>query len=526
MHQTTIAVILAALVGGCVGQIDDTPSVTATSTAKSCGATTLPAVTVRRLTRDEYRNSVIDLFGVTPPDASSLPEDAVVRSFTSTINQQVNAAAVGKYFTAADGLATKLLEGGKSPIVCTGDETGCVRAYLSTSGTRIARRPLTPGEVTHYVGVFERTRTTATYDVSASVMLSAMLASPQFLFLSATNTGDTDDLYGVAAHLSYALWHTTPDDELLETARTGQLAESTVLTAQAERLVRDERARAPVRAFFNEWLTLDRIAILDVVENHPDATSEVVAALDDEVRAFVDDAFFTHRDLRKLFVSSTRFRNKVLSNYYGDDLATTDTIESYSAPPSEQFFGLLSHAGWLMAAGYNDSTSMIHRGKFLSTRLLCADLPPPPPGVATSLPDLTGSRTMRERITAHTAGQECQSCHSVMNPMGFPLGHFDNSGRWQDTEAGVAIDATTSIAGLGDLDGAYQLSQALAESKTMHTCVATMALTRARGDRVRGSDDCLIRDMTEKLAASGYDVAALLADLTVRQVLELRGKGE
>lgn len=517
--RTQCLLLLATASVGCVGTIDDTVPLIPQECRTS--ASLLPQLGVRRLTRAEYRNSVRDILGVEAPESAALPEDAEVRSFTTTIGQTLNAAAVGKYLDAADSIVARVLAKGQ-PVSCTGDEVACVRGYVTSVGERLARRPLTSEELAVYMTRFSEARRDDDLPTSIGVALTALLMSPQFLFVSRVDTGAAGVGYAIAAHLSYALWRTTPDQELTQAAARGELASDEGIAKQVERLAADPRAAETLHAFIEQWLGLATIAKVSVQQAHPEVTPEVVAALTAETVAYVEDALITQRDFRKLFVSDRVFRNALLSRFYGDRIATSDELRGYDVAPSEKSFGLLSQAGLLMAASKNEEASIIYRGKYIRSRLLCGELALPPEGLVIGLPSSNPYKTSRERIENHTAGSTCQSCHTLMNPLGYALLHFDGSGRWQDDEHGETIDSSATIEGLGAVDGGYALSQALAGSDEAAQCVATTMVTMARAERLRGQDSCLAAAFGEHFASSSYDVAALMTAVVREQAFAIR----
>ena len=512
------AVVLLAT--SCVGTIDDTLPLI----PQQCRSTAslLPRLGVRRLTRVEYRNSVHDVLDVEPPELTALPEDGELASFTTTIGQTLNASAVAKYLDAAEVVAARVLARGL-PDGCGGDERSCVRGFIVRTGERLARRPLTEDELNGYVARFDDVRRDDDLATSLGVVLTALLVSPEFLFVSRTNTGAGGPGYAIAAHLAHGLWRTNPDVELMRAAAAGELATNEGIARQVDRLAADPRATSTLRAFIEQWLGVSAIAKINVQQTQPDVTPEVVSALAQETMAFIEDAVVTHRDYRKLFVSDRVFRNRVLSQYYGDGLAGGEALQAFAVTPSQQSFGLLSQAGVLMAASKNEETSIIYRGKFVRARLLCGELALPPEGLLTGLPSSNPFKTSRERIENHTAGSTCQGCHSQMNPIGYALLHFDGSGRWQDTEHGEPIDSGATVDGLGTIDGAYGLSQALFDSGEASQCVATTLVTMARAERLRGDDGCLAAAFGEHFATAGYDMATLMAAVVREQAYAIRG---
>lgn len=484
-----------------------------------------PGPPPRRLSRAEYRNTIADLFGVAPPAAGDLPEDGVDDGFTTTRQQHLGAAAWRRYDEVAAEIASGLARRLPRYMPCATDgldEASCVRRFLETTGTRIYRRRLAPDELAALARLFAERRAAGDgFPAAATALLRTMLASPQFLFLwerpGPGARADRLDDWQLAARLSYALWRTTPDALLLEAAAGGELHEPSTLAAHAARLLDDDRARPTVAAFFDEWLGLERIeAVEKDPGKHPGVDKGLLIALARETRKFLADTFW--RDdgrLGALFVSPMRVRNRALSRFYGDELATAEDLKTTTAPPTERSFGLLSQAGLLMAMGPNDETAIIHRGKFVGTRLLCRSLPPPPPGVP-PLPAIEPGMSGRERVEAHTGGPRCYGCHSEINPPGYALEHFDGAGRWRDAEAGRPIDATAEIEGTdidGTVDGALDLSRQMARSHDVERCAAQRLFTFAFARQPAPGDAGTVDDLTAGLHTSGGSLKELLLAL-------------
>jgi len=197
-------------------------------------------------------------------------------------------------------------------------------------------------------------------------------------------------------------------------------------------------------------------------------------------------------------VSSTRFRNQTLGQFYGDALGgVSDALSPVLAPPDQKTFGLLSQAGFLAAVSRNQEAAIIYRGRFVREKLLCGQLSLPPPNVASPLPEFTPDMTSRERVAEHTGGAACVGCHQLMNPIGFALEHFDYLGRWRDTESGLPIDTTVVVGDeLGQVTDAFELSRKLAESDVVALCGARQAFEFALGRAPAEEDACLVDALT------------------------------
>lgn len=510
------------------------PLVPSPAEPPACGGPGRPGPTpLRRLTREEYRNTIADLFGVAAPPEADLPEDARFNGFTTTAGQALTPSSAVKYFEVAGAVAASLVPKLPSLLPCAAqrlDEPACVRQFLQTTGTRIFRRPLARDEVDHFAGVFAAARRVVGFEESAGALLQALLTAPQFLFLLEPDGPDGQpaplDGWQIAARLSYALVRSTPDAALLEAAAHGELADRARVAAHLQRLLSSAKARPAVAGFFDDWLQLEDIErVQKDTRKYPLATPNTILALAAETRKFLEDVFWRPGgDFARLFVSPVRWRNERLGRYYGDATLAGSTLVAVTGEVGERSFGLLSQAGFLMAIGRSDEEAPIYRGKFVRNTLLCASLPPPPPDVAAPLPKIRPGTTTRQRVEAHTAGAACMGCHGLINPPGFALEHFDGAGLWRDTENGLSIDARAAITGtdIGAVNGALELSRRLGESATAQGCFVARAFEYVFGRPPADGERCLLGALEERFRSRNLVLRDLLADLLLTDAFFVR----
>lgn len=475
---------------------------------------------LRRLARDEYRNTVRDLFGVAPPELSDLPEDGVTQSFRSTTAQTLTPVLAEQYLDAALAVANRVIAAGR--VTCPGgDELGCIAGFLAGSATRVFRRPLDADEIEHYRGVFATARSSGTFDDAARDLVAALLVAPQFLFhLEPRPEGAEEgkpyvvDDYRMAARLSYVFWHTLPDAELFQLAQDGKLHDAAAIAAQGKRLFEDARARPVVRDFLAQWLALEKIPRLQVdTAANPAYTSELLDDLNAESVGFTEAAFMSADSMQALLYSPVRYRNARLASFYGDGLASGHTIGPVTGAIDEKSFGLLSQAGFLAAISRNPDNDIIYRGRYVRERFLCGKLSPPPPSLVSPLPAVTADASNRQRVSEHTGAPVCDGCHSQMNPIGFSMEHFDFLGRWRDEERGLPIDASVEIAGtdVGFVNGARQLSEALANSEAVRSCATRQIFEYATGRPAGPGDACAVSELTSLSTRSMRDLFIAVA---------------
>lgn len=498
-----------------------------------CADAPLGVTPLRRLSANEYRNTIADLFAIEPPTVEALPADMRIYDFRTTAEQLLSAGTAAKYFDAAKLVADGLDAATPGWFPCAEDDA-CVDEWLADEGLRIFRRPLVADEVAHYHALF-----TAELDAgdavpaAASTMLQALLVSPHFLYLQqpVAEPGERvalDD-WQIAARLSYLVWASTPDDELLALAAEGGLATSQARIEQAQRLLEDPRAQAAVDEFFMQWFAAEDIStVIKDPALYPEVVPELTFALEEESRMFFREVFWNRgAALDELFTSPVRVRNAALAAYYADDSVAADQTDLtvIEAAIDERSFGLLSQAGLLMSIARNESTQIIYRGKFIRNKLLCQRITPPMAGTVPPLPQIDPEATTREQVAQHTAAAECAACHSLLNPPGFALEHFNTIGLWRDDERGLPIDASGEIVGVGidePVDGALELSQALANNDTVRQCAVAQMFEFAIGREPEPDDACVTDDLYAAFVDNGGDLQALLVDIVASEAFAER----
>ena len=317
-----------------------------------------------------------------------------------------------------------------------------VEAFCAEFVTTAFRRPLTAEEKKlHVADQFARTKTMD--DAVKRVVLLA-LKSPQFLYTEFTD-GKVGD-YEVASRLSYEIWDSLPDRDLVKAAGKGELRTREQIAAQAQRMLRDPRARAKALAFLHHWLQMDRVEELEKDNKvFPGFSPEIIADLRSSLNLFLEDTFWSKEsDYRTLLTADYMFVNEELAEFYGFEVPEGGTNEFQKVSMAEgQRSGVLTHPYLLAAFSYQKQTSPIHRGVFLTRNIVGRALRPPPIAVAFKDAEFASNLTMREKVSELTKPQSCQTCHSVINPLGFSLENFDAVGRFRTSELEKPIDTAS-----------------------------------------------------------------------------------
>lgn len=348
------------------------------------------------------------------------------------------------------------------------DRTAKLKEFCRRLVERAFRRPLSDEERQFYV----EQQFASTDDPAAAVKRVVLLGlkSPKFLYREIDGKADS---FNVASRLSFGLWDSIPDAQLLAAAQHNQLKTREQVLQQAERMLGDLRAKAKLRQFFLQWLKVEQVPELSKDKNlFPDFTPAIVTDLRSSLDMTIEDiAWSESSDFRQLFLANTTFLNGPLAKFYGVALPEDAPFQKVEFDRGSRS-GVLSHPYLLSGFAYTATSSPIHRGVFVARSVLGRTLRPPPEAVAPLAAELHASLSTRERITLQTQSESCLSCHAMINPLGFPLEHFDAVGRYRSEEQGRAVDASggylTRTGEQVKFSGASELANYLASSQETH----------------------------------------------------------
>jgi cytochrome c553 len=380
---------------------------------------------------------------------------------------------------------------------------------------RAFRRPLTPDEKTIFVDrQFE-----AAKDVELAVKRVVMLAlkSPRFLYREAIGGKDQ---YAIASRLSFGLWDSIPDDELLKAAAAGKLSTREEVTKQAERMWNDPRAKAKLLGFLHTWLKVDHAPDLGKdPKRFPGFDTTIVTDLRSSLDLFLEDVMASpEADFRRLLLDESLHANGRLAKFYGADLPPDAEFQTVKLDPGQRA-GVLTHPYLLAAFAYTGSTSPIHRGVFVARGVLGLAMRPPPEAFTPLPEDLHPSLTTRERVALQTKPANCQSCHSVINPLGFTLEKFDAIGRFRDKDNNKPVDATgqyqTRSGDVVKFQGVRELATYLANSEEVHASFAEQLFHHLVQQPVRAYGPNTLTELRQSFAKGNFNVRKLMVDEVV-----------
>ncbi len=402
-----------------------------------------------------------------------------------------------------------------------GGETACAREILLRLATLAYRRPVDSGdaELETLLGFYERGRQQGGFEAGIEQAVARLLVDPRFLYRFETRPEGLAegaayriDDFALASRLSFFIWSSIPDDELLQAAASGLLHEPAALEQQVRRMLEDARAATLVENFAGQWLKLRELD--DALPQDAGFDANLRAAFRRETELMFEHVLREDSSVLELLAARYTFLDERLARHYGIDGVRGSYFRRVELRDDSPRGGLLGHGSILTATSAANRTSPVVRGAWIVENLLGAEVPPPPPGVEA---DLSGARsppeakTLRQRMEAHRSNAVCASCHQLIDPFGFALENFDLVGRWRDSDAGEPIDATAVLADGTAVDGPAALRKALlARSDAFVTALTERLMTYALGRILTADDGPAVREVAAAAADADYRFSALV----------------
>ena len=412
-------------------------------------------------------------------------------------------------------------------------EDACARAILATLARRAWRRPVDDADIEPLLAFYRAGRTADGFEAGIRMAIERLLVDPEFLFrierdpegIAPGAPYRLADLE-LASRLSFFLWSSIPDDELLDVAAGGRLSDPAERERQVRRLLADSRSRALVDNFAGQWLSLRSVEGIAPDPNlFPDFDENLRDALRQETERFVESQLREDRSVVDLLRANYSFLNERLARHYGVP-GVMGSHYRRVALPDDRRGGLLGHGSILAATSYGNRTSPVLRAKWLLENVLGTPPAPPPPDI----PPLPGSgmagepRTVRERLAQHRRNAACAVCHAPMDPLGFALENFDAVGAWRTRDAGLPVDASAVLAdGTTAFDGPAGLRQVLlGRSAQFVETVTEKLLTYALGRGIEHYDRPVIRAIVRAAAADDYRWSSLILGIVESTPFRMR----
>jgi mono/diheme cytochrome c family protein len=413
---------------------------------------------------------------------------------------------------------------------CATRDDACAGRILLALTRRAYRRPSTDADVQDLLPFYRKGLAEAGFDRGIQLALERLLVSPQFLFrierepaTAATRVSDLE----LASRLSFFLWSSIPDEELLNVAARGELHTPAVLEREVRRMLRDKRSAALVTNFAEQWLF-----VRDIEAKQPDGLvfpdfdETLRAAMRTETDLFLDSVLRENRSIVDLLDANYSFVNERLAKHYGIPNVQGSYFRRVTFPAASPRGGLLGQGSILTLTSYATRTSPVVRGKWVLDNLLAAAPPPPPPNIPalkTEGPEPGKTLTMREAMSAHRASPSCASCHARMDPIGFAMENFDAVGRWRDHDSGSTIDASGVFPNGVTFNGMAGLKKVLlADRQQFVNTVASKLLMYSLGRNLQYYDEPTVRGIVRQGAAGNYTMASLVMGVVKSPQFQMR----
>jgi hypothetical protein len=416
------------------------------------------------------------------------------------------------------------------------EEQACAEKILTSVAHRAYRRPVTADDLPQLMTLYKQGAANGGFESGIRLALQKVLVSPEFIFraeLDPTDTprGGVHQLGDIelASRLSFFLWSSIPDDELLAVAERGELSDPSMLERQVQRMMADPRSQALVQNFVGQWLFLRNIPKMQ-----PDITAftyfddNLRQALEKETTLLVESTLHEDRSVVDLLKTDYTFVNQRLAEHYGIEGIYGNEFRRITVTDPKRY-GLLGQASIMAVTAYPNRTAPTIRGKWVLEQILGTPPPPPPPNVpALKIDENQKVLTMRQRMEEHRVSPQCAVCHRIMDPIGFALDNFDGLGKWRETEGEEVIDPSGVLPDGTPFDGPVGLRDILL-SKKRDVFVENFTerlLTYALGRGTEEYDQPVVRKIAREAAAKNYRWSAIILSIVKSkpfQMIQTRG---
>ncbi len=414
----------------------------------------------------------------------------------------------------------------------------CAKEILQDFASRAFRRPATDEEVGRLVTLVEfATEQGDNFESAIRLGVQAVLVSPHFLFRVEDDRTGNDPMvehavgdYELASRLSYFLWSSMPDDELMELAKTGQLHRSNRLQQQVRRMLKDPRSRALVDNFATQWLNLGSLdEVTPDAKRFPAFNEKLRDDMRRETQQFFATVMREDRSILDFIDGQFTYVNARLAKHYGIPGISGEQFQRVKLDGKRRV-GILTHASILTITSNPDRTAPVKRGKWIMENILGTSPPPPPPNVP-ELEETVKAKpnaSLREQLELHRKDPGCASCHRQMDPLGFGFENFDAIGAWRDRDGKFRVDASGTLPGNQSFNGPAELAQILKKRSTNFSrCLTEKMLTYALGRGLEYYDRCATDKIVKALENNGYRFSTLVIEIVKCEPFKMRrGDGE
>jgi len=504
------AILFVLFSAGCTGVIGDGAS-------KSNGACNAEGakVDLRRLTPLQYQRAIADVFGgsVAPSPRYPGANGKSVTGFSTEPDlNAVSAQGVENLLYASEDVAESFANALPSLLPCSQSsaDEGCIGKLLDVFGRRAYRRTLTQPERDALLGAYRGgVQSGASFTEAAAMVVDQMLQSPQFLYLIEDAAPTVRKLSGteIASRLSFALLDTIPDDALLDAAEHGGLQSEDDIVAQAKRLLASPKADTTLARFFREWSGTKKVSPADKLQvTFPNFDQKHADSMNASFDRFVVGVVRDGGNLRAILRSSDAWVDANMASFFGVDAPKSDGFVKVSLDPN-RYSGILTQPALLASLAHSSDTSYVFRGRFVQKQLLCTTIGTPPADAQAQFQKimLPPNPTAKDVSQSVQMRNPCGGCHSIIDPAGLALEHFDALGQFRDRYAtGQTIDVTgtlTNVSGLA-FDGPVDMMEKLSKQPAVMQCFAKQVFRFGISRMDDTADACAVKSIEDALASS------------------------
>ena len=412
------------------------------------------------------------------------------------------------------------------------EEDACAKEILTTLTRRAYRRPVAEKDLARPLEFFRQARSAGGFDAGIEMALSAVLVSPEFLFRVerdpagvASETAYRLSEVELASRLSFFLWSSIPDDELLDAAIAGKLQEPEVLESQVRRMLADQRSETLVTNFASQWLYLRNLeGITPDMRLFPDWDDNLRQSFRRETELFFESILREDRSVLELLSADYTFLNERLAKHYDIPNIYGSRFRRVDLGPDVMRGGLLRHGSVLTVTSYATRTSPVIRGKWVLENILGVPPPAPPPNVpALEATKVAANLSVRDRLAAHRENPVCYSCHQLTDPVGFSLENYDAVGQWRTLDGEAVIDASGGLPDGSEFDGIEGIEEAiLARPEIFAGVVAEKLMTYGLGRGTEYYDAPAIREVVREAKADDFRLSTLILGITKSVPFQMR----
>ncbi len=487
----------------------------------------------RRLTESQYRHTIADIFGEQVQVNARFEPEQRMDGLLAIGNAQASISTSGleQYVSVANAIAEQVIEGegrdariGCQPADDMAAGEACATRFIRTKGALLFRRPLSEEETKRRVDVWKAGASDGGgFHKGLKLSLVTLLVAPEFLFRTeraeqdpANPDGYRLDAYSKAMRLSYTLWDTAPDTELLQAAYSGDIHTEEGYQRQVDRLLASPRLADGVRAFFEDMLHFEVFDnMVKDAATYPQFSQAVSdGAREETLRFLVEHLVVRKEDYRTIFTTQDTVFNRTLASVYNVPFASSEPWSKYTFDEDAGRSGILTQVTFLSLFSHPAASSPTIRGVKLYEIFMCVKTPDPPADVDFSKVQAMASGTVRTRLIAHMTNPGCASCHQLSDPVGLALEKFDGIGQWRTHENGVPIDVSGEIGGKS-FSGAQGVGQYLHDSPMPSSCLVRNMYYYGQGRTPDHTEQRYLTAQTEAFANGGYRLPDLYRNIVL-----------